>query len=151
MSDGAAGVVIKLPANQPLPAPFLDTLLQGLRAGGPLRAVSLAELFAADPHGSVDAPEPGPTVVGAPLSSQDLTAYGNNLAATNEIVDGYSTFAGRVDPLTEDLRRRLLVSGLQRPDRERAQCLPPLGQPRHLGPDRSGPDHRRRDRHPHLP
>jgi hypothetical protein len=111
LSDGAAGVVIKLPANQPLPAPFLDTLLQGLRVGGPLRAVSLAELFAADPHGSVDAPEPGPTVVGAPLSSQDLTAYGNNLAATNEIVDGYSTFAGRVDPLTEDLRRRLLVSG----------------------------------------
>ena len=111
VSDGAAGVVIKLPANQPLPAPFLDTLLQGLRAGGPLRAVSLAELFTADPHGSVDAPEPGPTVVGAPLSSQDLTAYGNNLAATNEIVDGYSTFAGRVDPFTEDLRRRLLVSG----------------------------------------
>jgi len=110
-SDGAAGVVIKLPANQPLPPPFLDTLLTGLRAGGPLRPVSLAELFTADPHGGVDAPEPGPTVVGAPLSGQDLTAYGNNLAATDEIVDSYRTFAGRGDPLTGDLRRRLLVSG----------------------------------------
>jgi hypothetical protein len=111
LSDGTAGVVVKLPANQPLPAPFLDTLLEGLRAGGPLRPVSLAELFAADPHGTVEAPEPGPTVVGAPLSGQDLAAYGHNLAATTEIVNGYSTFAGRVDPLTNDLRRRLLVSG----------------------------------------
>ncbi len=111
VGDGAAGVVIKLPANQALPAPFLDTLLQGLRAGGPLRPVSLAELFVADPHGTIDAPEPGPTVVGASPSGQDLTAYGTNLAATDEIVKGYSTFAGRVDPLTEDLRRRLLVSG----------------------------------------
>lgn len=111
VSDGAAGVVIKLPANQALPALFLDTLLQGLQAGGPLRPVSLAELFTADPHGTVDAPEPGPTVVGVASSGQDLTAYGANLAATDAILHSFRGFAGRVDPLTEDLRRRLLVSG----------------------------------------
>jgi hypothetical protein len=108
--DGDAGVALELTANRPLPAAFLDTLLAGLQAGGPVRAVSLAGLLDADPSGEPGV-EPGPVVEGIPLVGQDLTDYGHNLAITRETVDGYASFAGQADPLTRDLRRRLLVSG----------------------------------------
>ena len=108
--DSEAGVALELTANRPLPAAFLDTLLEGLRAGGPTRAVTLAGLLDADPPGGPGV-EPGPVVEGIALSGQDLTAYGRNLAITRETVDGYASFAGQADPLTRDLRRRLLVSG----------------------------------------
>lgn len=108
--DGQAGVVLELTATRPLPAAFLDTLLEGLQAGGPTRAVSLAGLLDDDPLGDPGV-EPGPVVDGIALSGQDLTAYGRNLAITRQTVDGYASFAGQADPLTRDLRRRLLVSG----------------------------------------
>ncbi|HEY8058515.1 MAG TPA: DUF6049 family protein, partial [Acidimicrobiales bacterium] len=108
--DSEAGVALELTANRPIPAAFLDTLLEGLRAGGPTRAVTLAGLLDADPPGGPGV-EPGPVVEGISLSGQDLTTYGRNLAITSETVDGYASFAGQADPLTRDLRRRLLVSG----------------------------------------
>lgn len=98
---GATGVVVKLPPTQPIPARYLDTLLQGLEAGGPVRPVTLDELYTPS----------GTTVAGVTATGQDLTAYGRNLSATRSIVDGYTSFAGSADPLVADLRERLLVSG----------------------------------------
>jgi hypothetical protein len=108
--ESGAGVVVELPANRPLPAAYLDTLLAGLATNGPLRPVSLAAIFDEDPPGNPGT-EPGPVVEGIPLAGQDLTAYGRNLEATEATVDGYTSFAGPTDPLNADLRRRLLVSG----------------------------------------
>ncbi len=110
VEDTNAGVVVELPANRPLPAAYLDTLLAGLARRGPLRPVSLAALFDENLLGSPGI-EPGPVVEGIPLAGQDLTAYGTNLVATQATVDGYTSFAGGADPFGEDLRRRLLVSG----------------------------------------
>jgi hypothetical protein len=108
--SGDAGVVIELPANRPLPAGYLDTLLRGLGEGGPLRAVNLSALLDADPTGEAG-PEPGPEVEGIPVAGQDLGNYGRNLTVTQRQLSGYTSFAGRADPIAADLRRRLLVSG----------------------------------------
>jgi hypothetical protein len=108
--SGDAGVAIELPANRPLPAPYLDTLLKGLHRRGPLRPVTLAGLLQNDPTGEGGA-EPGPEVEGIPVTSQDLTNYSRNLAITQASLTGYTSFAGRRDPTAAELRRRLLVSG----------------------------------------
>jgi len=108
VTDG--GVVLELPATRPLPAAYLDALLHGLNAAGPVRAVSLEALFEADPEGE-EGSEPGPEVPSAGAPRQSLAAFGRNLAATQATVEGYASFAGRDDPLVADLERRLLVSG----------------------------------------
>lgn len=126
--DGDAGVAVELAANRPLPAAFLNTLLQGLALGGPLRPVTLAALFDTDPAGE-PGPEPGPSVGGGPAAGQDLSAYGRNLAVTRQTVRGYATFAGRADPLVADLQRRLLVSGaLELPEVQRGAYLSAVSQ-----------------------
>jgi hypothetical protein len=107
---GDAGVVVELPANRPLPATYLDTLLRGLDQPGPLRPVNLSALFDADPTGEAG-PEPGPEVEGIPVAGQDLGTYGRALALSRTQLGGYQSFAGRADPLAIELRRRQLVSG----------------------------------------
>ncbi len=108
--EGDAGVAIELPASRPLPATYLDTLLRGLGEPGPVRPVSLAGLLDADAAGEPGT-EPGPVVEGIPLAGQDLTNYGRNLTNARRQLRGYSSFAGRRDPVAVELRRRLLVSG----------------------------------------
>ena len=107
---GDAGVVVELPATRPLPAGYLDTLLRGLQQQGPLRPVELSALFSADPAGEAG-PEPGPQVEGIPVAGQDLSSYGRALALSRRQLSGYTSFAGRADPVAVELRRRQLVSG----------------------------------------
>jgi len=105
------GVVVSLSATRPLPPAFLGTLFDALDARpGPLEAVTLARLFEVDPVGD-PGPEPGPRVTGVPTVAVDLTAYGRNLGVARSQVGGFATFAGRRDPRSIDLDRRLLVSG----------------------------------------
>ena len=102
---GDTGAVIELPANRPLPAGYLDTLLRGLSQAGPLRPVNLSALFDAAPDGG------GPAVVGIPVAGLDLSSYGRALALSRTQLSGYLSFAGRADPLGIELRRQQLVSG----------------------------------------
>lgn len=105
------GVVVSLSATRPLPPAFLGTLFDALDGPpGPLEAVTLARLFEADPVGD-PGPEPGPRVTGVPTVAVDLTAYGRNLGVARSQVGGFAAFAGRRDPRSIDLDRRLLVSG----------------------------------------
>ncbi len=108
VEDG--GVVIELSATRPLPASFLNVVFKGLNQGGPLRPVTLNEMFAEDPAGA-EGPEPGPVLATARAASQDLTAYGHNLAVSRLVVGGYASFAGGDDPVVTDLQRQLRLSG----------------------------------------
>lgn len=107
---GDAGVVIELPANRPLPAAYLDTLLTGLGRPGPMRPVAVSRLFDSDPPGE-PGPEPGPDVQGIPVAGQDLSGYAVALDRAQADLAGYRSFAGRADPVALELKRRLLVSG----------------------------------------
>jgi hypothetical protein len=107
---GDAGVVVELAATRPLPAGYLDTLLRGLDQPGPLRPVNLSALFDAEPAGEAG-PEPGPDVEGIPVAGDDLGSYGQALELSRTQLSGYTSFAGRADPLAVELRRRQLVSG----------------------------------------
>jgi Family of unknown function (DUF6049) len=108
VEDG--GVVVELSATRPLPASFLGAVFKGLNEPGPLTSVTVNGLFGADPAGA-EGPEPGPTLAAARAASQDLSAYGRNLAVSRLTVGGYASFAGRDDPVVANLQRRLLASG----------------------------------------
>jgi hypothetical protein len=124
---GDAGVVVELPANRPLPAAYLDTLLGGLGRPGPVRAVAVSRLFDSDPQGEVG-PEPGPDVQGIPVAGLDLAAYARGLDEAQTELGGYSSFAGRADPTAIELHRRLLVSGsIDLTEAERAGYLRTVG------------------------
>lgn len=85
------GVVISLPAIRPLAPALLDTLLQALGTpGAPAWAVTLEDLFRADPAGDPGA-EPGPVVRGVTQPGPDLRGYALALGATQGPVAGYTS------------------------------------------------------------
>jgi hypothetical protein len=112
-----AGIVLALP-DQEGPAPgYLETLLRDVD-GGPLQAVTMSAWFdevapipAADEGGA-----PGETLARdvAPREIARLDRYGQDLALTELTLGGFIELTDGADPVIDDLRRQVLVSGSRR-------------------------------------
>lgn len=120
------GVTLTLPRVWEPDASFLDTLLGALETPGIIAPVTIDQLFARVPAataGGENDPD-GPTLVRTlvPAESPTLGGYPGALSLTRLTTHGFASFAGRDNPRTASMQRRMLVSGSADFDRSQRQA-----------------------------